>query len=433
MRVAVRLLVSLLVAAAVAEAAALVIHYVDTGWFFYQNPHRVQRPVPAADGEALTGDALSPYFGPTHRPGLPFTVPADLRPDGAPPAELRTNNYGFVATANYPVRRANDRQFLVGLFGGSVGNWFCHAGAPRLVARLERAPALAGREIVPLCFAHEGYKQPQQVLVLAYFLSLGQPFDLVINIDGFNEVALGGMNDQRGYAFSMPSVAHLDPMVNLINRGTLTPEKAELLGEISRERAALARWARRVNGARLAVTYVVADRLYAILAKRYQAALVRFNALPSVGVEGSLVRIAPREGPAGGDALYAGIAREWAEASGEMQALLAPRGIPYVHVLQPNQYASTRAFSAAERQTAFIEGSPFKPGAEQGYPHLLAEPAQRILRERGVRFVDGTHAFDRTAAPVYWDNCCHYTRLGNEVLADLIAGAVLAPGVLSRH
>ena len=41
---------------------------------------------------------------------------------------------------------------------------------------------LDGREPVPLCFSHEGYKQPQQLLVLSYFLSLGQPFDLVINM-----------------------------------------------------------------------------------------------------------------------------------------------------------------------------------------------------------------------------------------------------------
>jgi len=27
--------------------------------------------------------------------------------------------------------------------------------------------------------------------VLSYFLSIGQEFDMVINIDGFNEIALG--------------------------------------------------------------------------------------------------------------------------------------------------------------------------------------------------------------------------------------------------
>ena len=49
-----------------------------------------------------------------------------------------------------------------------------------------------------------------------------------------------------------------------------------------------------------------------------------------------------------------------------------------------------------------------------------------------MRFVDATKAFDGTTGQVYWDNCCHYTRLGNQIMADVIAGAVLAPEVRWR-
>jgi len=62
---------------------------------------------------------------------------------------------------------------------------------------------------VTLCFSHEGYKQPQQLLVLSYFLSIGQPFDMVMNIDGFNEVALGGINDRYGWTFRCPATSTL--------------------------------------------------------------------------------------------------------------------------------------------------------------------------------------------------------------------------------
>ncbi|MGE3578729.1 MAG: hypothetical protein AB7I25_09735 [Vicinamibacterales bacterium] len=428
----VRLVVSLLLFAVFAEAAALAVHYAGTGWLFYANPHRrVLAVLPPDAQQTLTGDALHPYFGPTHRPGLVFEIPAELQggaSPGRPPA--RTNNFGFVARTDYPVPRGDDRQFFVGFFGGSVGLWFCEVGAERFLDRLRRHPALAGRTIVPVCLAHEGYKQPQQLLTLAYFLSAGQPFDLVVNIDGFNEVALGAMNDQRGFDFTMPSVSHIEPLMNLIDRATLTPDKAEALAAINTARQAADRWARRANAARLAAVYLVADRMHAIADARYRDARLRFDRLPSQGADRSLLRITPRTAERSGDAFFAGVARQWAEASGAMQALLAARGIAYVHVLQPNQYASVRRFSDAERQVAFIDASPFKPGAEQGYPHLRGEAAQRILRERGVRFVDGSGAFDRTPGQVYWDNCCHYTRLGNDVLADVIADAVLAPGVL---
>ena len=255
-RVLTRLVAGLLLLVVFAEAAALTVTYFETGWLFYANPHRVPRPIPAqAEQRALTGGALHPYFGLTHRPGLPFDVPEDLRPRAAgqpPPTPARTNNFGFVSTTDYPIRRTTGWQFFVGIFGGSVALWFCQVGADRLFDQLRKSPALAGREIVPVCLAHEGYKQPQQLLVLSYFLSLGQPFDLVIKLDGFNEVALGALNDLRGYDFTMPSVQHLGPLVDLIDASWMTPKKAEALGDISRIRRQLATWADRGNTARSA-------------------------------------------------------------------------------------------------------------------------------------------------------------------------------------
>ena len=435
-RVLTRLVASLLLLVVFAEGAALAVLYFQTGWLFYANPHRVQRPMPAAtEQRALTGDALHPYFGPTHRPGLPFDIPEELRPpmtDQPAASPARTNNFGFVSTTDYPILRTSGRQFFVGIFGGSVALWFCQVGADRLFDQLRNSPAFAGRELIPVCLAHEGYKQPQQLLVLSYFLSLGQPFDLVINLDGFNEVALGALNDQRGYDFTMPSVQHLGPMVDLIDASSMTPEKAEALGDISRVRRQLATWADRGNTARSAAVYFVSDRLYLVLEKQYTDAVTRFSTLPSNAGTTSIVRVTPKTEARSGEALFAAIARQWADASAAMQDLLAARDVPYIHVLQPNQYASGRTFPEAERAIAFIDASPFKPGAVQGYPHLLGDASLKTLRDRHVRFVDATQAFDQTAGQVYWDNCCHYTRLGNEVLADVIAGAVLAPEVRWR-
>ncbi len=435
-RVLTRLVAGLLLLVVFAEAAALTVTYFETGWLFYTNPHRVPRPIPAqAEHRALTGDALHPYFGPTHRPGLSFDVPEDLRPRAAgqpPPTPARTNNFGFVSTTDYPIRRTTGWQFFVGIFGGSVALWFCQVGADRLFDQLRKSPALAGREIVPVCLAHEGYKQPQQLLVLSYFPSLGQPFDLVINLDGFNEVALGALNDQRGNDFTMPSVQHLDPMVELIDASSLTPEKAEALGDISRLQRRLAVWARRSNAARSAAVHFVSGRISALLERQQRDAVTRFGSLPSNAGATSIVRVTPKTEARSGDALFSAIARQWADASATMQELLAARGVPYIHVLQPNQYASGRTFPDAERAIAFIGASPFKPGAMQGYPHLLSDASLKTLRDRHVRFVDATKAFDGTAGQVYWDNCCHYTRLGNQIMADVIAGAVLAPEVRWR-
>jgi len=126
-----------------------------------------------------------------------------------------------------------------------------------------------------------------------------------------------------------------------------------------------------------------------------------------------------------GAALWQDIARGWQQSSLLMQQMLATRGARYVHVLQPNQYFTTRPFAAGEAGVALLAESPFKPGAEQGYPELERVAASGALAKAGVTFVDGVHLFDAERAAVYIDNCCHYTRRGYEILADAIARALM--------
>ena len=109
-----------------------------------------------------------------------------------------------------------------------------------------------------------------------------------------------------------------------------------------------------------------------------------------------------------------------------MHSMLAARNVPYLHVLQPNQYHQTsRTFGAEESAVAFSPESAFKSGVEQVYPVLLEEAATQELATR-AGFFDGTHIFDVEPAPAYIDNCCHYTRAGYLRLADFVARAVIS-------
>jgi hypothetical protein len=408
-----------------AELVGLFLFYIDTGELYYtSHPTYELAAAPVQEGR-LTGEALHPYFGPTHKPGVAFEVPASLRAPNAPPLGLHTNNFGFVSSHDYPFAR-KPNQFVVGMFGGSVGLWFCAVGAERLLADLKQAAFFRDKELIHLCFSHEGYKQPQQLLVLTYFLEIGQSFDLVVNIDGFNDVALARLNDERGFDISMPSAQHLEGLVNLVNQATLTPDKLDSLATIQRLRARMTDLATRAQRASLAVSHVMFDRLYRRTADRYSRELGRFSNLPSNPSRNSLIQVTPgvrpRDGHEGNE-LYTDIANQWARASLMMNELLASRGVPYFHVLQPNQYFTTRRFNADETRVALSEGSPYRTAAARGYPALIAASASLAAQER---FVNATGVFDREPAAVYMDNCCHYTRTGNFVLADFIAKAILA-------
>jgi hypothetical protein len=397
-----------------AELAAVTAYYFETGHLFYV--HRKTYPTLAETAKGLlSDDALQPYFGPIHRPGV--------RPE--------SNNFGFSSPHTFPFTKASADQFIIGIFGGSVGEWFCRRGTERLVAGLTGAPRFAGKQIVPLCFSHEGYKQPQQLLVLSYFLSIGQPFDLVINIDGFNEVALGSINHQRGRDFSMPSPLHLDPLINLIDKSTLTTEQLYSLAAINRDKEELNRLAERLARTRIASLHFALDRYYARRSERYRAELVRFANLPATPPATSVIEITPELKPLDETSLYEEIAAHWIRSSRLMHDLLAARGVPYLHVLQPNQYFGERRFSSEEARLARSDQSPFKAPIEQGYPYLVKAASGEEFT-RTVRFVSAVGLFDGEPAIVYEDDCCHYNELGNRLLADFVAARILEMPAAAR-
>lgn len=416
-------LVNLLVLVVLAEVVSLTIYFFQHGSLFYLD-RTARQSVPDTQAQTLTADALHPYFGPTHRPGTPFSVPESLRLEASPNAV--TNNFGFVSRYDYPYARRSDSQFIIGIFGGSVGVWFCQLGAERLVQDLKQHAFFKGKELVTLCFSHEGYKQPQQALLLTYFLSIGQPLDLVLNIDGFNEVALAPLNDQRGIDISMPSVTHIEPLINLVNQSTLTPEKLESLAAIARYKARMADLTERINRNRSAAINFVLEQYAQIVSNRYLAELFTFAGLPSNPSTSSLVYVTPKTRDRAGAAVFEDIARQWADASTLMHEMLAARSVPYFHVLQPNQYHSQRRFSADEARVALSDQSPFKDSVEQGYPLLVAQSESGIWKRHNVEFINGIHVFDNEPQPVYMDNCCHYTLTGNRLLADFIAKAILS-------
>jgi hypothetical protein len=390
-----------------AESAAATVYYVRHGLFFYTATKAVPSPIVETSRGELSADILHPYFGPIHRPGV--------RP--------QTNNVGFASPRAFPYPRANGRQFLVGIFGGSVAQAFCERGASRLVAALQREGDLAAREIVPLCFSHEGYKQPQQLIVLAYFLSLGQEYDLVINIDGFNEVALGSRSHERGRDISMPSPIHVDPLLNLIDQTTLTPERVQSLARISRDKQRLNETAERMRRSHLAAVHFALDRYYVFTMNRYQAEAAAYDALPlNPPASSVLVLTPPMKNRDAEAAVYEDIAAAWTSASVLMRDMLAARGVRYVHVLQPNQYFTRRVFSDDEARVAVNGSQPFKASVGRGYPMLVKSAAALAEREE---FVDATAAFDTESAAVYEDDCCHYTDRGYEILAEVVARRVL--------
>ena len=315
-----------------------------------------------------------------------------------------------------------DRPYVIFLQGGSVAATFGgldQGGSSRLVERMLGDPALEGREIEVIRLAIPGFKQPQQFLQLAYLLSRGCEPDLVLNLDGLNEVRTSYNNARRGLQPTWPSLGHwtqatlstphddvvLDLLVEmraLQNKVSKDARKAldrhytysAILGKwtIARLTRARVRWAR--------AQHAFIDR---------QVELDRENALHPFGIQAHTEDCVPEA------------VRCWFESSLSMHQLCEARGIRYVHALQPTLHdVGSKPISDEERSKGLPDGI-FHEAVVEGYP-LLREGIVE-LRDLGVEALDLSLAFVDMKETLYYDNC-HFGTLGCSALANAIADAM---------
>lgn len=340
-----------------------------------------------------------------------------LRPSGekgAKPGE-RVSDFGFIDDRPPLHRRAPD-QVLIGILGGSVAEQFGQGGADTLRAELQADPKFAGRRIIFVPLALRGYKQPQQLLTLAYLLSLGAEFDYIINLDGFNEVALPVAENAPAHVFAaFPRNWHL--RVSEAHN----PAVLRLIGRITHYRGLMQRGALTAlrspwhYSATALVLWKAYDDVLQRAVFRDRAAL---NQQSPAAVD--LAATGPRQEFGSSAELLEHCVAVWKRSSLELDALCRFHGIAYYHFLQPNQYLpGSKPMGNAERNAAYQADHPYRPGAEQGYPLLRREGAD--LQHEGVRFHDLTQLFADHAAPVYSDSCCHFNESGNILLAKEIA------------
>ncbi len=288
---------------------------------------------------------------------------------------------------------------------------------------LRAHPPFRGKEIELVCFAMGGFKQPQQLMALNYFLVLGAEFDWWINLDGFNEIVLPlSDNLPAGVSLDYPRTWHLytqkAPGRNLLLK----------MGEIARVEAQKERL-RNLFSHTVPSNSVSLLTLWELLDRAKEQRLYHLNetlkvlaqeAGPTPETSGHAYESAS---PSEEEALEEAC-RLWKESSILMDRACAANGIRYVHFLQPNQYhLGSKVLTDEELLFAYAKGG-YRPTAETGYPLLIE--AGRELVQQGVAFFDLTQIFREEPRSVYADSCCHLNGLGNELLASAMAERIVA-------
>ncbi len=328
------------------------------------------------------------------------------------------NAFGFFRDP--PLTTRTPDRLVVAVFGGSVADQVFALGRRALVERLEAAAPFRGRRVELVSLALGGYKQPQQLLVLAALLAFGAQFDVVVNLDGFNEVDGATDNVQDGVYPYFPHNWHLHARRALDRDALLLVARAEATRA---ERAALR--------AHFAVAPVRHSAFLLALWEaldRRQLARLRADMLALDQHLAGGERPPQVSGPplafADAGALYAELVEVWARASHEMESLCRGRGIQYLHFLQPNQYLEgSKVLTAEERQVAWNPDVADAGRVRDAYPLLIARGAE--LAGEGVDFHDLTAIFEHERGPIYVDPCCHFNERGAELVAEAIAAAIV--------
>lgn len=377
--------------------------------------HERVGPEPETVGGVFGDEMLHPYLGFVMGPG---SQPPDLRFDEA------AAQYGFSRSLAPLFHQPDPGIFVVGVVGGSVANIFATTGVRALREELRKSPLVAGKRIAVVNAAVPGFKQPQQLLTLSYLLALGAHFDLVLAIDGFNEVALPASENVPLGIFP----AYPRSWLALV--GEYDEELRQAVGELAylrRIRSERADWLlssplRWSFSARL-----VWDSLDRLLARRIGRHEEVVAARARAGYRSSATQGPPYEAESS-ERLFRDLTSIWSRSSLAMAALCRGRGIAYHHVLQPNQYLpGSKPLGPEELELAWNEDHPYRQPVIEGYPHLIAAGAE--LGSRGVSFQDLTQVFAGIEEPLYLDDCCHFNRAGNALLGHAI-GAALVSGPL---
>jgi len=330
------------------------------------------------------------------------------------------NPYGLAGSD--PLLKRSPGKINICIMGGSFTEAFYINSKEELKKHLKKSRYFAGKDIKITALAMGGFKQPQQLFALTYFLFLGARYDIVINLDGFNEVALP-------FAENIPyqTIAYFPRAWFLYTTKRLDIKSTLQIAEIFKLREKQ----ENLKGFFSTSPFYHSNYLlflWDILDKRYEnkirienqklAKLFTGSSYQHFGFDASIYKNNKTK-------LFKDLVQYWRSSSLQIHHLSKPNRFVYFHFLQPNQYyPGSKILSEEEKIHAYTkEPYKYKDAVLAGYPLLVQEGES--LKKDGVHFFDLTMIFKNDNRTLYIDQCCHLNKLGYDLVAKEMAKQII--------
>ena len=368
-------------------------------------------------------EILHPYAGYTVE-GRRLKQGCDLSQDSA-----KYSCYDRILLADdKPFPKRDDNTLNVALLGGSVAVGTItgteHAAYEKLFNKL---PEYKGKQVNLHLLAAGGYRLPQSLMLLNYYIALGAQYDLVIALDGFNEIAIA-MSEYhnkklhpsfpRGWQYRIAGRVSPDLVTAQAHKLVLQDSHKSRATFLSNP------WCRNSP---------LSNFIWKLMQRSYNAKLAENH----LAVEqAQQIEDAPREfqyeslGPeykfTDWDQLFDYSAQIWANSTLSTHAVTIANGGKFFQFIQPNQYieGAKPLMTENERRIAFVEKEQSGYGYwyKRGYPFILEH--RKRLQASGVHSTDLTFMFKDVEDELYIDNCCHLNPKGSYKIIEQIVDTI---------
>lgn len=340
---------------------------------------------------------LHPYLGIGGAPGI-----ADIGKDNA-------------------VKPRDPNVLKVVIVGGSVAYYqgVSKYASQALKDKLATISQFKNKKIEIRVLAFPSYKQPQQIISLMLSVLFIEKPDIVINLDGHNDIVDTHRNYDARVFYAYPN------LWDGITAGIHTDHRQiRIIADIIDFREYQTSWATSLNGSylkyspTLLLVWELADGILEnkINDARATYADERRKALKNDAVKGPFQKYPPER-------KSKIMANLWISGSQMLQKLSYSYGAEYFHFLQPiPDWPGGKVFTSDERALRLHEIANDNNNKVKWYKILLEESAR--LKQDNINFYSLVEVFRNEKRTVYTDICCHVNSRGKKILAESMGNAI---------
>jgi hypothetical protein len=272
---------------------------------------------------------------------------------------------------------------------------------------------------VVLNFAQEGMKQPHIFQALNYFYAIGQEFDVVMVMNGFNELYYARRSRQSDWSFVAPTIDQTLPLFHILNESATNVFNADGFYDLLSLKEDKNYYQYKRDSTKSAFLYFI----YSAFLLRAESAFVKAYdqftpKKPKLQSHEVFIDGGPRIPDEDEDSEFGYAVRTWERTALASRSLVEGLlGGVFIQALVPSLYAQPGKFTEKEVKSWPKES----PGGavRDGYPELSA--AVKRIQKQNVKFVDFSKIYNGIKENPFCDIYSHLTYKGNMSLAEEFA------------